>query len=71
MAFSRVYVTAPPGRLGILVCDSTDNQVRTVITKVNEDSPLAGNVFVGDQIICMNKIDVHHMDVAGEIIIGT
>ena len=72
MSFSRVDLTAPPGRLGILVSDDidTNNHVHTVVSKVNEDSPLAGRVFAGDQIIYMNHRDVHEMDAMGKVLVN-
>ena len=36
--FSRVVVTAPPGKLGIQVVDDATNEVHTVISKVSVSS---------------------------------
>ena len=55
--FSKIKVTAPPGKLGIHVVDNRTNQVRNVISEVGEYSPLAGNVFPGDQIVTLNGVD--------------
>lgn len=66
---SMIEVIAPPGNLGIYLGNNgnTDQKVRNVITKVDDDSPLAGKVYKGDQIVAFNGFDVRGMDATSKI----
>ena len=52
--FSRVVVTAPPGKLGIQVVDDATNEVHTVISKVSVSSIIGYYRF---QYVLESKID--------------
>lgn len=62
----RVVVTAPPGRLGLRVVDAEADEVHTVVSRVDDEGPLAGQVFGGDQIVAVNGIDVQQKNAAGK-----
>lgn len=63
---AKIVVTAPPGRLGIELVKNVETE-GTVITTVNDDSPVVGKLFKGDELIDINGVGVHSMSVKGEL----
>ena len=64
----ELYVTAPPGRLGIVLADSLSNDCNcnTVVSFVSEESPLSGIVFCGDFFANINGVDVRGRGNSGQ-----
>jgi C-terminal processing protease CtpA/Prc len=56
--YEMKFITAPAGRLGIVV-DTT--QQGAVVTTVRDDSPLLGNITVGDIMVQVNGTDCRTM----------
>ena len=56
--FTKVVVTVPPGRLGVNLMDSGSDGNGTVVSYVTSNSPLAGKVFHGDELIDIKKDDL-------------
>ena len=63
---SKINVTVPPGRIGIHLKDFSSDVSSTVVTSVSPASPLAGKVFQGDCMLCVNGIDVRNMATSGK-----
>lgn len=63
---TQFSITIPPGKLGIHLEDFRSDVSSTVVSSVNDESPLAGKVFKGDYIVCVNGVDVHKMDTASK-----
>lgn len=59
---SKVTVTAPPGKLGIILANRTDSR-GTVVSGVRTSSVLAEQVSPGDRIIAIDDEDVSQMNV--------
>jgi hypothetical protein len=61
MSDSRIIViNAPTGELGVdfMNIEATDTvEARIVVSKVNEDSLLLGQIEVGDQILSLDGFD--------------
>ena len=51
-------IQAPPGKLGIVIDTSLEGPI---VHKVNENSPLQGQIFTGDIITSINGIDTRAM----------
>ena len=64
--YKKTIVTMPPGRVGIHLEDLVSDVSSTIVTAVSPSSPLAGMVFQGDSIICVNDVDVRKMDTLGK-----
>ena len=66
--FTKILVNAPPGRLGIHLYEYTniDGEVGAYISKVNEDSPLAGEVHPGDKVVAIDEVDVSQAGLEGQ-----
>ena len=54
---ARLQVTAPPGRLGIILANRSDCQ-GTVISALRPSSSLVGKVFPGDRLVAINGHDI-------------
>ena len=64
--YRKFTVTIPPGQVGIHVEDFSSDVSSTVVTSVSPSSPLAGKVFPGDSIICVNGVNVQKIDKSGK-----
>lgn len=53
-------IIAPAGKLGIVV-DTQQSQGPTVVSSIRDDSPLLGQIFLGDEIIAVDNIDVREL----------
>jgi PDZ domain len=60
---SRITVTAPPGKLGIILVNKADSK-GTVVSGVRTSSVLADKVHPGDRIVAIDGEDVSHMSVS-------
>ena len=58
---SPFEVTAPPGRLGLLLANKVDGRGPTHVSAVRSESVLAGKVKVGDVLIGVDGEDVTGM----------
>ena len=59
----KVHVTAPPGKLGIILANKADSK-GTVVSGVRTSSPLVERVTPGDRIIAIDGEDVSRMTVS-------
>lgn len=64
----KAVITAPPGKIGLVVVDAKDGESGTVVSKVKDDSPLSGKIRRGDRIVDINGVDVHNMSASGKTI---
>ena len=64
---AKIIVTVPPGRLGIRLIDNVNGKVSTIISKVDNDSPLVGILFEGDRLVDVNGVHVHQMSSSGKM----
>ena len=65
--FTKIVVNAPPGRLGIHLSNRDDGGVGAFISAVNDDSPLVGQVYPGDEVVRIDEVDVSQAGVAGQL----
>jgi len=57
---NRIDIMAPAGRLGVLV-DSPVGGGLVFVSEVKDDSPILGEVHVGDKVVCVDDEDVSEM----------
>ena len=61
-----IVVSVPPGKLGIHLNSSANGGgAGAFISAINEDSPLAGKAFPGDQVIGIDEVDVSQAEAGG------
>jgi C-terminal processing protease CtpA/Prc len=60
---SRITVTAPPGKLGIILANKADSK-GTVVSGVRTSSALADQIHPGDRIVAIDGEDVSLMTVS-------
>ena len=61
-----VVVNVPPGKLGIHLSSSANGGgAGAYISAVNEDSPLAGKVYPGYQVMGIDEVDVSQAEAGG------
>jgi C-terminal processing protease CtpA/Prc len=58
----KTNVTAPPGKLGIILANRTDSK-GTVVSGVRTTSVLANRISPGDRIVAIDGEDVSRMSV--------
>jgi len=60
---SKITITAPPGKLGIILANKSDSK-GTVVSGVRTTSVLVGKISPGDRIVAIDGEDVHRMTVS-------
>merc|ERR1712150_158213 len=60
---NRVTLKAPPGKLGIVLANNSDN-TGTIVSGVRNSSPLFERIFPGDRIVGIDGEDVSRMTVS-------
>ena len=60
---SKIFITAPPGKLGIILANKSDSK-GTVVSGVRTTSVLVGKISPGDRIVAIDGEDVHKMTVS-------
>ena len=59
----RINVVVPPGKLGVILANKTDNR-GTLVSDVRTTSVLYGKIFPGDRIVSIDNEDVSTLSVA-------
>jgi hypothetical protein len=60
-ALEIVQILAPPGKLGVEV-NAPDSGRPTYISSINENSPLLGQILLGDVIVAVDNTDVQQLE---------
>ena len=60
-ALEIVQILAPPGKLGVEV-DAPDSGRPTYVSSINENSPLLGQILLGDVIVAVDNTDVQQLE---------
>ena len=60
-ALEIVQILAPPGKLGVEV-DAPDIGRPTYVSSINENSPLLGQILLGDVIVAVDNTDVQQLE---------
>ena len=60
----RLDIRAPPGRLGVIMANRSDDQPGTVVSALRTSSALVGKILPGDVLVAIDGLDVSEMHVS-------
>ena len=60
----RLDIRAPPGRLGVILANRSDDQPGTVVSALRTSSALVGKILPGDVLVAIDGLDVSEMHVS-------
>lgn len=60
----RLDIRAPPGRLGMILANRSDDQPGTVVSALRTSSALIGKILPGDVLVAIDGLDISEMHVS-------